>query len=581
MRLKITKCKNVSIYYVIKTVYVDGKEKTKTVERLGTEQEVIQKANGEDPVVWAKKYIDALNKEEKQGTQKVLIPKSPSALIKKDKQNSFNCGYFFLEKIYYALGLDNICNTIYNKYKITFDLNSILSRLVYSRIIYPSSKLATYELSKHFVEQPIFELQHIYRALEIITKENNFIQSELYKNSLNISDRATGILYYDCTNYFFEIEDEDEFRKYGPSKEHRPNPIIQMGLFMDGNGIPLAFNINSGNTNEQQTLTPLEEKIIQDFKLSKFVVCTDAGLASTDNRKFNDKGDRAFITTQSIKQLKKHLKDWALSPTDWKLAGSDKTYNINSVQEKLENTTDETKKQKIKNLTFYKERWINENGLEQRLIVTFSFKYQQYQRHIREGQIVRAKKAIENKNFKLDKRKQTDFKRFIKQTNITSDGEVADKGILSIDMNIIAKEELFDGFYGVCTNLEDNVKEIIKVNHRRWEIEESFRIMKSEFKARPVYLSREDRIKAHFVICYISLLIHRLLEKKIEEKFSSSEIIYCLRNMNLLNHGIDGYEPIYTRTDLTDLLHEKFGFRTDYEITSHMEMKKILKNLKK
>ena len=581
MRLKITKCKNVSIYYVIKTVYVDGKEKTKTVERLGTEQEVIQKANGEDPVVWAKKYIDALNKEEKQGTQKVLIPKSPSALIEKDKQNSFNCGYFFLEKIYYALGLDSICNTIYNKYKITFDLNSILSRLVYSRIIYPSSKLATYELSKHFVEQPNFELQHIYPALEIITKENDFIQSELYKNSLNISDRATGILYYDCTNYFFEIEDEDDFRKYGPSKEHRPNPIIQMGLFLDGNGIPLAFNINSGNTNEQQTLTPLEEKIIQDFKLSKFVVCTDAGLASTDNRKFNDKGERAFITTQSIKQLKKHLKDWALSPTDWKLTGSDKTYNINSVQEKLDNTTDEIKKQKIKNLTFYKERWINENGLEQRLIVTFSFKYQQYQRHIREGQIARAKKAIENKDFKLDKRKQTDFKRFIKQTNITSDGEVADKGILSIDMNIIAKEELLDGFYGICTNLEDNVKEIIKVNHRRWEIEECFRIMKSEFKARPVYLSREDRIKAHFVICYISLLIHRLLEKKIEEKFSSSEIIYCLRNMNLLNHGIDGYEPIYTRTDLTDLLHEKFGFRTDYEITSHMEMKKILKNLKK
>ena len=581
MRLKITKCKNVNIYYVIKTVYVDGKEKTKTVERLGTEEEVIQKANGENPVVWAKKYIDALNKEEKQGTQKVLISKSPSTLIEKDKQNSFNCGYFFLEKIYYDLGLDNICSNICNKYKFTFDLNSILSRLVYSRIIYPSSKLATYELSKHFVEQPNFELQHIYRALEIITKENDFIQSELYKNSLNISDRATGILYYDCTNYFFEIEDEDDFRKYGPSKEHRPSPIIQMGLFLDGNGIPLAFNINSGNTNEQQTLTPLEEKIIQDFKLSKFVVCTDAGLASTDNRKFNDKGERAFITTQSIKQLKKYLKDWALSPTDWKLTGSDKTYNINSVQEKLENTTDETKRQKIKNLTFYKERWINENGLEQRLIVTFSFKYQQYQRHIREGQIERAKKAIENKNFKLDKCKQTDFKRFIKQTNITSDGEIADRGILSIDMNIIAKEELFDGFYGVCTNLEDNVKEIIKVNHRRWEIEESFRIMKSEFKARPVYLSREDRIKAHFIICYISLLIHRLLEKKIEEKFSSSEIICCLRNMNLLNHGIDGYEPIYTRTDLTDLLHEKFGFRTDYEITSPMEMKKILKNLKK
>ncbi len=581
MRLKISKCKNVSIYYVIKTIYIDGKEKTKTVERLGTESEVIKKANGEDPVIWAKKYIANLNKQEKEGTQKVLISKSPSTLIEKNKQNTFNCGYFFLEKIYYDLKLDKICNDIYDRYKITFDLNNILSRLIYSRIIYPSSKLTTYELSKQFVEQPNFELQHIYRALEIITKENDFIQSELYKNSLKISNRQTGVLYYDCTNYFFEIEEEDELRKYGPSKEHRPNPITQMGLFMDGNGIPLAFNIHAGNTNEQQTLTPLEETILKDFKLSKFVVCTDAGLASNDNRKFNNKDDRAFITTQSIKQLKKHLKKWALSPTDWHLNGSKKTYNIKSIEKKLNNMTDTDKKQKIMNMTFYKERWINENGLEQKLIVTFSFKYQQYQRHIRENQIERAKRAIENKNFKLDKRKQTDFKRLIKRTNVTSDGEIAGKEVLSIDTNVISKEEQFDGFYGVCTNLEDDAKEIIKVNHRRWEIEESFRIMKSDFKARPVYLSREDRIRAHFTICFISLLIHRLLEKRIEEKFTSTEIINCLRNMNLINHGIDGYEPIYTRTNLTDLLHEKFGFRTDYEITNPMEMKKILKNLKK
>ena len=577
MRLKISKCKNVNIFYVIKTIYVDGKEKTKTVERLGTEEQVREKANGEDPIIWAKKYIDNLNISE----QKVLIPKSPSSLIEKNKQNCFNCGYLFLEKIYYELGLDKICNKIYNKYKITFDLNSVRSRLVYSRIVYPSSKLATYELSKKFLEQPNFELQHIYRALEVINKENNFIQSELYKNSLKITNRRSGILYYDCTNYFFEIEEEDELRKYGPSKEHRPNPITQMGLFMDGDGIPLAFNINAGNTNEQQTLTPLEKIIMKDFELSKFVVCTDAGLASNDNRKFNDKGNRAFITTQSIKQLKKSLKEWALSPSDWHLPGSSRTFNINNVANKLQNMTDEHKKHKIMNLTFYKEQWIKSKGLEQRLIVTFSFKYQQYQKHIREGQIERAQKAIENSNFKLSKRKQTDFKRFIKQTNITQDGEIADKEILSIDNSIIAKEEQFDGFYAVCTNLEDDVKEIIKVNHRRWEIEESFRIMKSEFKARPVYLSREDRIRAHFTICFISLLIYRLLEKRINEKFSCSEIINCLRDMNLVNHGIDGYEPIYTRTDLTDLLHEKFNFRTDYEINSHMEIKKILKKIKK
>ena len=581
MRLKISKSKNVKIYYVIQTIYINGKEKTKTVERLGNEEEVLKKSKGEDPVVWAKNYIDELNKKEKEKTREILISKSPSKLIEKDKQNAFNCGYLFLEKIYYELGIDKICNNISNKHKFEFDLDNILSRLIYSRIIYPSSKLATYELSERFIEQPNFELHHIYRALEIITKENNFIQSELYKNSLKISDRKNGILYYDCTNYFFEIEEEDDFRKYGPSKEHRPNPIAQMGLFMDGNGIPLAFNMTSGNTNEQLTLTPLEETILKDFNLSKFVVCTDAGLASNDNRKFNNEGERAFITTQSIKKLKKHLKEWALSPTDWHLSGKEKTYDISKIAKKLEAMTDTEKKKKIVNLTFYKEKWIHENGLEQKLIVTFSFKYQQYQRHIRENQIERAKKAIENKNFKLDKRKQTDFKRLIKKTNVTKDGEVAETEVLSIDSKVISQEEQYDGFYGVCTNLEDDAKEIIKVNHRRWEIEESFRIMKSEFKARPVYLSREDRIRAHFTICFIALLIHRLLEKKIEEKFSCTEIIDCLRNMNILDHGIDGYEPAYTRTDLTDELHEKFGFRTDYEITSAMDMKKILKNLKK
>ena len=581
MRLKISKCKNVNIFYVIKTVYIDGKEKTVTVERLGSQDEILKKSNGEDPVLWAKKYIEKLNKEEKEKSKKIPILKSPSTLLEKDKQNLFNCGCFFLEKIYHQLQLDNICKDISTKHKFTYDFNNILSRLIYSRIIYPSSKLATYELSKKFVEQPNFDLQHIYRALVIIAKEDSFIQSELYKNSLKVCDRKTGILYYDCTNYFFEIEDEDEFRKYGPSKEHKPNPITQMGLFMDGNGIPLAFCMNAGNVNEQLTLTPLEEKIIKDFDLSKFVVCTDAGLASNDNRIFNTKGERAFITTQSIKKLKSHLKSWALSPDGWHLTGSDKTFNINLIAKKLENISDEKQKQKIMNLTFYKERWIHENNLEQRLIVTFSFKYQAYQKHIRDGQIERAKSAIESKNFKLDRRKQTDFKRFIKQTSITKDGEIANKKVLTINSDTISKESQFDGFYGVCTNLEDPVEEIIKVNHRRWEIEESFRIMKSEFKARPVYLSREDRIRAHFTICFISLLMLRLLEKKIDEKYSSFEIINCLRNMELLNHGVAGYEPVYTRTDLTDLLHEQFGFRTDYEITDPMEMKKILRILKK
>ena len=340
---------------------------------------------------------------------------------------------------------------------------------------------------------------------------------------------------------------------------------------MDGDGIPLAFSITSGNTNEQVTLTPLEEKILEDFKLSKFIVCTDAGLASNANRKFNDKDERAFITTQSIKKLKKHLMEWALATDGWHLSGDSKKYDISKLDE-----NEELYKDKI----FFKERWITENGLEQKLIVTYSLKYRNYQKQIRNSQIERAKNAINTKNFKLDKCNPNDYKRFIKKTNITTDGEIAEKKILSINNEIIEKEEKFDGFYGVCTNLEDNAEEIIKVNQRRWEIEESFRIMKSEFKARPVYLSRDDRIIAHFTTCFLSLVLLRFLEKELEEKYTSSEIINCLREMNFMESIGNGYIPTYTRTDLTDALHEKFGFRTDYEIVSLKKFKKILEILK-
>ena len=573
MRLKVTKTKTSTNYYIIKDVKKNGKRSTVIYERLGTEKEILEKSKGEDIYIWIENYLKKLNSQ--KNNLPVLIKKYPSKLIKKDTQNLFNCGYLFLEKIYYDLKLNKICEEISNKYSFKYDLNNILSRLLYGRIIFPSSKLATYNLSKKFIEQPNFELQHIYRALEVISKENEFIQAELYKNSLKKSKRNTGVLYYDCTNFFFELEQEDGLKQYGPSKEHRPNPIVQMGLFMDGDGIPLAFNITPGNTNEQITLTPTEKKILNDFKLSKFIVCTDAGLASTANRKFNDKEDRAFITTQSIKKLKKHLKDWALSSTGWHLNNDLTEYDISKLEDTFESI--ETYKNKV----FYKERWIKENGLEQKLIVTFSLKYKFYQQRIRNNQIERAQKAMENKTFKLDKVNQNDFKRFITKTSVTKDGEIAEKKILSLNTNLIEKEQIYDGFYGVCTNIEDNAEEIIKVNQRRWEIEESFRIMKSEFKARPVYLSRDDRITAHFTTCFLSLVLHRYLEKILKEQYTSSEIIDTLRNMNLAKSNENSYIPAYTRTDFTDCLHESFKFRTDYEIIENDEIKKILKKIKK
>jgi len=568
LRLKISKSKNAASLYVIKSIYNKGKRSTKIVEKLGTIAELENKLNGQDPIEWAKKYIEELNKKEKEEKRDVLVKYSPSKVITKDEQRSFNGGYLFLQQIYHQLGLHKICKEILDKYKVTFDLNSILSRLIYGRVIFPSSKLATYQLAKRFIEQPNFDLHQIYRALEVIAKETDFIQSTLYNNSLKISKRNTGVLYYDCTNYFFEIEQEYGNKQYGPSKEHRPNPIVQMGLFMDGDGIPLAFSINKGNTNEQLTLKPLEKKILSDFNLCKFIVCTDAGLASQDNRKFNNKDERAFITTQSIKKLKEHLKKWALDPSGWHLSDDVKTYDISKLDEE---------KDKI----FYKERWINENGLEQKIIVTYSIKYRDYQRKIRNSQIERAQKTIDTNPTKIKKCNQNDYKRFINKTNCTADGEVAENEVYSINTALILKEEAFDGFYAVCTNLDDNASEIIKVNHRRWEIEECFRIMKSEFKARPVYLSNDDRIEAHFTTCFISLIIYRLLEKMLNENFTCYEIISGLKDMNFYEVKGEGYIPTYTRTDFTDALHEAFGFRTDYQIVNRSQMKKIFRETKK
>ncbi|QCX33104.1 IS1634 family transposase [Caloramator sp. E03] len=570
MRLQIVKSKNAASLYVVKSVYEKGKRTSKVVEKLGTYDELLKKLNGQDPIEWGKRYVEELNRKEKEEKREILVKYSPVKQINKDEQHTFNGSYLFLQKIYNELGLQNICKNISDKHKFNFNLNSILSRLIYARIIYPSSKLATYELSKKFIEQPDFELQHIYRALEVISQETDFIQSELYKNSLKVCNRNKGVLYYDCTNYFFEIEQEEGLKQYGVSKEHRPNPIVQMGLFMDGDGIPLAFCINKGNTNEQVTLKPLEQKIISEFGLSKFIICTDAGLASTANRKFNNIQNRAFITTQSIKKLKSHLKEWALDPKGWHLSDSDKVYNLNEIDE-------ETDINKI----FYKERWIKEDGLEQKLIVTFSLKYRNYQRTIRGNQIERAQEVIDTNPTKLKKCNANDYKRFISKTHCTPDGEVAEKELYSINADLIAQEAMYDGFYAVCTNISDDAAAIIKINRRRWEIEESFRIMKSEFKARPVYLRRDDRIKAHFTTCFISLMIYRLLEKKLSEKYTCSDIISGLREMNFYEIKNEGYIPIYTRTDFTDDLHDKFGFRTDYQIINMKQMKKIFKDTKK
>lgn len=589
MKLTVSKSKNSASFYVQKTIRKDnGSVTTVTVEKLGNIDQVKTKADGQDPYVWAQEYVNELNRKEYDEQKSVIVSYSPTKLLKKGEQKAYNCGYLFLQDIYYSLGLHKICSAISSKYPFEYDLNDILSKLVYTRILYPSSKKASNKKARLFLEQPSFELHDIYRALSVLAKESDFLQAELYKNSQNVVQRRKDVLFYDCTNYYFELEEADDFRRYGKSKQHQPLPLVGMGLFMDYDGIPLAFDLIPGNQSEQPTLKPLEKKVLQDYGLNQVIVCTDAGLSSKSNRKFNDKsigGERlrSFITTQSVKQLPAYLKEFALDPDGWHLIGDSNTYNVNELDE----TEDY---QKI----YYKDRWIKEDlsqrktqmgvpPLEQHLIVSFSLKYQRYQRKIRGGQIERAQELISNGKYKQRPKNQNDPHRFIEHQTMTNDGEVCSKDVPFLNASVIQEEEKYDGFYAVCTNLEDmGIDEVIKINKKRWEIEECFRIMKTEFKSRPAHHSKEDRIRAHFLTCYIALFAYRILEKKLDERYTCTEILDTLRTMMMSRPGEKlGYVPAYTRTDLTDALHEAFGFRTDYEITTDVNMKKIIRSTKK
>ena len=576
MRLHIRTKNNYSYYSIIKDyTNLNGKRSTKIFEKLGNQNQVEDRFGKNNTIEKIKEYIEELNSKDKNELIKLEL--SPSKKISKGKRN-FNIGYLFLKNIYSDLKIHDICNQIQEQYKFEFDLNEVLSYLVFARIIYPSSKLETFKQCQNFIEQPKFKLHDEYRALNYITENMDFIQEQLFNNSKNIIKRNSKIIYYDCTNYFFEIDEEDDLKKYGISKEHRPNPLVGMGLFMDGDGIPLSFNIYPGNQNEQKTLIPEESKIINDFKLddTKVILCTDAGLASDEIKKYNIKNGRGFVITQSLKKIKEEYKEQVFDKKGWRLPGDlKKFYDLKEIEENDE------MKEKYYDSLFYKIIQTETKSVKQDTIVTFCFKYFDYNRNIRNSQIERAKKNINSDNVTRKVKNQNDPNRFIEEINSTSDGVVANEKSYSINENLIKEEEKYDGYYALSTNLTGNIDDILKITKGRWEIEESFRIMKSDFLARPVNLSREDRIKAHFMTCFIALLIYRILEKKLDYKYTTKEILDTLRNMNVTELKGNGYIPSYERTDITDFIHEKYNFNTDTEVITYKKIKKIFNTISK
>lgn len=586
------------IIYIAKSFRTSkGSSTTKNVRRLGTLEEIRQREGVSDAWAWAKAQVELENTREKENRRKVTVSYCPDKVIDKDKQRSFNIGYIVLNKIFYELGIERICDGIERRSKITFDLAEIVRQIVLCRILWPASKLETWKMAATLALVKPVKLHQIYRALVTVSRNLDYMQERLFHYSKNVMQRNTSVVYYDCTNFFFETTTETELRRPGASKENRRTPIVQMGIFMDADGLPLAFNINPGNTNEQVTLRPLEKLIGERLNIEEFIMCTDAGLSSGGNKLYNNTGNRRFITAQSVKTLPNSnrakrdpglIKDWALADSGWYLP------NDPGMEYTLEEIRHPDNRDAYFNKIFYKERWYKtwvtdpdtsrKVELEQRCIVSFSLKYLEYQRLKRDQNIDRANKAIEHGNADDSPK---NFRSYIVKDKCTAEGELAEHDAgYHINQDRIAEEEQYDGFYAVTTNLEEHtdklgrthhtIADIININRARWEIEESFRIMKTQMRARPVYHRTDCSIRAHFALCFVALFIYRVLEQRLSSAYTTDQILSSLRSMDALQVPSEGYIPTFKRTDITDKLFEISGFRLDTEIIALKKLKSII-----
>ena len=572
MRVVTSKSKNAESFYISKGYVNDkGVSTSVIVRKLGTLKELLPEhgPTRDDVMAWAREEarLETLKYKQEQEEKQIKLTFRADRQLDYGKQVFYRGGYLFLQSIYYQMQMQKICRKLKQRYKFKYDINAILSDLIYARILEPCSKRSSYKVASEFLERPSYQLHDVYRALDVLGAECDMIQAEVYKNSHFLGQRNDKILYYDCTNYYFEIEQEDGSKKYGKGKEHRPNPIIQMGLFMDGDGIPLAFSLFPGNANEQTSLKPLEKKVLRDFGCQKFIYCSDAGLASESIREYNHMGERAYIVTQSIKKLKKEEKEWALSPQGFKRVSDDEPVDITKLPEDDKGL-------------YYKDEPYTTKKLHQRLIITYSPKYALYQKSIRDTQVERAQKMLDSGKAKRNRKNPNDPARFIGKKAVTKDGEAADiKQYLDEDK--IAEEAQYDGLYAVCTDLlDDEVGDILKVSEGRWQIEECFRIMKTDFSARPIYLREENRIKAHFLICFLALTVYRYLEKKLDSRYTCEELLDTLKAMNFAGIQEQGFIPLYRREKITDDLHEACGFRTDYQFITKSKMRTIQKKVR-
>ena len=600
--------------YYIQQGFRNGKKTTtKNIKRLGKHSELLLITD--NPLEYAKNEVKKINEEYRSGRSEFIVTmdfneRIPSTDSPCSNSTSLNIGYLYLKDIYAKLNLSDFFKSVSSDRKITYDCNKICQFLTYARILDPASKYGTYDKLDTYYEKPQVEYQHMIRFLDILDRNSDQYLKHLFDNSENIVKRDTSVMYYDCTNYFFETEKPDEEivdevtgeiilgpRQFGISKENKTSPIVEMGLIMDRRGIPISMCIHPGNTNEQLTAVPLEKEVIKMTGNKKFIYCADAGLGSYNIRKFNDMGDRAYIVTQSVKKLGQEIKDIVFNDSNYRLLSNDDAITLKEMRT--------FNKKDANNLSLYNdfaykvipantamdtglyEEKVYKNGrtkkvkakgtLHQYIIVTFSRKMMEYQRTIRERQLERAKKLLRLKDPEKIKKGPNDIRRFLKNTS-------SDTANYVLDMDKIHEEEKYDGFYAVATNLDDSAKDILAVAQNRYKIEDCFRIMKTNFDARPVFLRKPERIRAHFLICYTALLISRLMECKLDDNLThvtTSNLIKTLRNMNVVNMDDMYYKSIYSGSQALDALERCFELQLNRKYYRPSDLNKIVKKFSK
>lgn len=600
--------------YYIQQGFRNGKKTTtKNIKRLGKHSELLLITD--NPLEYAKNEVKKMNEEYRSGRSEFIVTmdfneRIPSTDSPCTNSTSLNIGYLYLKDIYAKLNLSDFFKSVSSDRKITYDCNKICQFLTYARILDPASKYGTYDKLDTYYEKPQVEYQHMIRFLDILDRNSDQYLKHLFDNSENIVKRDTSVMYYDCTNYFFETEKPDEeivdevtgeiilgLRQFGISKENKTSPIVEMGLIMDSRGIPISMCIHPGNTNEQLTAVPLEKEVIKMTGNKKFIYCADAGLGSYNIRKFNDMGGRAYIVTQSVKKLGQEIKDIVFNDSNYRLLSNDDAITLKEMRT--------FNKKDANNLSLYNdfaykvipantamdtglyEEKVYKNGrtkkvkakgtLHQYIIVTFSRKMMEYQRTIRERQLERAKKLLRLKDPEKIKKGPNDIRRFLKNTS-------SDTANYVLDMDKIHEEEKYDGFYAVATNLDDSAKDILAVAQNRYKIEDCFRIMKTNFDARPVFLRKPERIRAHFLICYTALLIYRLMECKLDDNLThvtTSNLIKTLRNMNVVNMDDMYYKSIYSGSQALDALERCFELQLNRKYYRPSDLNKIVKKYSK